>query len=136
MPKSAEQELAEAIRHQTNVFSASIEIINRIHDQENLEDPSSMKTITQLQRSLEQVTSAQSRVTEARQRTEKTGQKLSPMLIRELEQHEVSMRHLLEKIASVEQRFEAARSALIPQLDDETRRQNMRTAYQQSLRTV
>ena len=131
-----ESELTSALERQTRVFAAAFAAIERVHSQAQLTDPSSESVIGQLQRSLEQVTAAQISVASANQKLVGTGADISPSLRRSLAQQELSLKDLLEKINAVQPLFESARSALIPQLDDDVRRRTMQSAYRQSLRTV
>lgn len=133
---SGEDALFQALRTQSNVFGAAVQLIDQIHNHVDLRDPKSGARIIQLQQSLENITASQVRVAKARDELRVSTPLLSDALRAELRRQEGELRTLLQKIDGIRGDFETARDGLIPELDGESRRRSMHTAYQQSLRTV
>ncbi len=131
-----ESQLADAVSRQGQVFSGTIALIEQIHSQADLRDPSSQSVIGSLQKSLDEVVSVQHRVTEVHQKLKNSGRPVSVRLQQDLRDQEVTLRNLLTRMDRVKERFEQARDDLIPQLDTDTRRRSMQSAYQKSLKTI
>lgn len=134
--RELETELAAAITRQGEVFSGAIALIERIQTQEDLKDPSSQSAITLLQSSLDQIIVAQRRVADCHQRLQKSGLPMSDGMQQTLSEQEQVLRNLLTAIDQLQNSFQLARQELVPQLDSETKRRTMQSAYQQSLRTA
>lgn len=133
---SGEAGLASAIASQSSVFAEAMKTIEKIQSDVDLRDPASEPGIQQLQSALEQITAAQLLVADAHQKVRQSGKPLSIGLKDELFRHEETLRDLLTRINEVQKQFETARRDLIPQLDGESRRRSMHSAYKQSLRTI
>lgn len=131
-----EAALAAAVTRQAAVFADAIGLLDRIHSQVDLSSPSAHSSMTAMQQVLEQVTVAQTQVSDAHAGLKRSGARLSDSLRQELSRQEALLRTLLERMDTVSRKFEAARSAILPQLDESTIRRSMQNAYRNSLRTL
>ena len=134
--RELEAELSSSISRQEEVFCRAIELIERIQTREDLKDPSSQSAITMLQSSLDQIIVAQQRVSDCHQRLQQSGLPMSDVMQKTLSEQEQVLRNLLTAIDQLQNSFQQARQELMPQLDSETKRRTMQSAYQQSLRTA
>ena len=131
-----EAELAAAVARQAAVFADAISLLDRIHSQVDLSAPSAQSSMTAMKQVLEQVTEAQAQVSHACTGLKQSGEQLSDGLRQELRRQETLLRTLLERMDVVSPKFEAARNAILPQLDESAVRRSMQNAYRNSLRTL
>ncbi len=133
---SAEKELSACIQEQSIVFDGAVHLIERLENAANrraLGDPDS---VAQLQKSLEQVVSAQKKVSTAYALFSALTKSPSSTLRGALARHEQKLKTLVDRINSLQDAFETIRNEMSPQLDNDIRRRSMHSAYQKSLKTV
>ena len=132
----AESELKACIHEQSVVFENAVIVIERLEKAAKDRQLGTPDSISQLQKSLDQVVTAQQKVSAAHERFTKTKAILSVDLRAMLGRHEELLRTLIGRIDHLQQIFEGIRSELTPQLDVESRRRNMQAAYLKSLKTL
>ncbi len=133
---SPEQILLDCVEGQSTVFADAVRLIERLEHAANRRELGEPESVSQLQRSLNNVVSAQQRVSTAY--TGFAALKISPsvMLKDSLASHEQQLKTLVGRINSLQSVFQKMRDDMSPQLDIDTRRKSMHSAYQKSLRTV
>ena len=133
---SSEQILLDCVQDQSTVFADAVRLIERLEQAANRRELGEPDSVSQLQRSLNHVVSAQQKVSTAY--TGFTALKLTPsaLLKDSLARHEQQLKTLVGRINSLQSIFEKMRDGMSPQLDIDTRRKSMHSAYQKSLKTV
>ncbi len=131
-----EAELQACIQEQSFVFENAVAVIERLEKAAKDRQLGTPDSISQLQKSLDQVVAAQQKVSASHERFAQTNANLSPELRTTLGRHEGLLKTLIGRIDHLQQTFEGIRAELTPQLDVESRRRNMQAAYLQSLKTV
>jgi hypothetical protein len=132
----SEQTLMNCVQEQSTVFADAVQLIERLEKaalRRELGDPDS---VSQLQQSLNQVVSAQQKVSTAYAAFSSLRLSPSTLLKDSLARHEQLLKILVDRIYALQSIFETLRDNISPQLDIETRRKSMHTAYQKSLKTV
>ncbi len=132
----SEIELKACIQEQTAVFEDAVRTIERLENAATQRELGSPDSVAQLQKSLEAVVTAQQKVSAAHGRFSQTSATLTPELRKTLSRHEELLKVMIVRIDHLQKTFEDVRAELIPQLDVESRRRNMHSAYQKSLKTV
>ncbi len=132
----AEERLSHALQEQSTLFEQAMVIIDAIDKSCDLTHPDALPLIQHLQQMLEKVTKAQARVADARSTQEMTGRPLSVMLKQRVAEEKQRIEKLLARVNTVFLTLEQARDSLVPRLDAESRRRSMRTAYQNSMKTI
>ena len=133
---NAEKELSACIQEQSIVFDGAVQLIEKLEkavDRGKLGDPDS---VAQLQKSLDQVVSAQKKVSTAHALFSALKTRPSSILLSSLARHEENLKALVGRINSLQDIFETIRDEMSPQLDNDIRRRSMHSAYQKSLKTV
>ena len=133
---SSEQILLDCVQEQSTVFADAVRLIERLEQAANRRELGEPDSVSQLQRSLNNVVSAQQKVSTAY--TGFTALKLTPSAIlkQSLARHEQQLRTLVGRINTLQGIFQKMRDDMSPQLDIDTRRKSMHSAYQKSLKTV
>lgn len=133
---SAEHILLTCVQEQSTVFSSAVELIEKLEHAANRRTLGDPDSVSQLQRSLNQVVSAQQKVSTAYSGF--LAMKITPSVILKgsLGRHEQQLKALLARITSLQNIFETIRDNMCPELDQDTRRRSMHSAYQKSLKTV
>ncbi len=131
----SEEALRVALQEQTIVFEQTLELMDQLDSRQDLSTPGSMAAINHLELMLEKVRRVQGVVAAAREKQQKSGVPLSAALQQTLADERRRLETLLSRIEKVFSKLEQARTSLIPQLDQESRRRSMQTAYQKTLKT-
>lgn len=133
---SAEHFLLNCVQEQSTVFSSAVELIEKLEQAANRRALGDPESVSQLQRSLNQVVAAQQKVSTAYSRF--SAMKVTPSVILKdsLARHEMQLKSLLARITSLQNIFETIRDNMCPELDTDMRRRSMHSAYQKSLKTV
>lgn len=131
----SEEALRVALQEQTMVFEQTLELMDQLDSRQDLSTPGSMAAINHLELMLEKVRRVQGVVAAAREKQQKSGVPLSAALQQTLADERRRLETLLSRIEKVFSKLEQARTSLIPQLDQESRRRSMQTAYQKTLKT-
>ncbi len=134
--ESSEQTLLKCVQDQSTVFADAVRLIERLEQAANRRELGEPDSVSQLQRSLNHVVSAQQKVSTAYAGFSSLKLTPSAMLKDSLARHQHQLQTLVERISSLQSIFERVRDELSPQLDIETRRKSMHSAYQKSLKTV
>lgn len=132
----AEEALRVALQEQTLVFEQTLELMDQLDGRQDLSTPGSMAAINHLEQMLEKVRRVQGGVSTAREKQQKTGIPLSAALQQTLAGERQRLELLLSRIETIFNKLEQARTSLVPQLDQESRRRSMQSAYQKTLRTI
>ena len=133
---SAELVLRNCIEEQSSVFDNAVLLIETLENAASRRHPGDSDSVSQLQRTLERVVTAQQKVSKAHARF--TGLKItaSDTLRSSLTRHEETLRKLVTRINSLQHVFETIRNELSPELDSDIKRRSMHSAYQKSLKSV
>lgn len=133
---ASELRLLDCVKEQSNVFADAVQLIERLETAALRRELGEPDSVSQLQRSLNHVVSAQQKVSTAYAGFSSLKLTPSPMLKDSLARHEQQLKTLVERINSLQSIFEKMRDDMSPQLDIDTRRKSMHSAYQKSLKTV
>ncbi len=133
---SAELVLRNCIEEQSSVFDNAVLLIETLENAASRRHPGDPDSISQLQRTLERVVTAQQKVSQAQARF--TGLKItaSVALRSSLTRHEDTLRRLVTRINSLQHVFESVRNELSPEIDSDIKRRSMHSAYQKSLKSI
>ncbi len=133
---ASEQNLLDCVQEQSTVFADAVQLIERLEKAAHRRELGEPDSVSQLQRSLSQVVSAQQKVSTAHIGFSSSKQTPSTTLKVSLARHEQQLNTLVGRINSLKRIFENMRDDMSPQLDINTRRKSMHSAYQKSLKTV
>lgn len=133
---SAEKGLSTCMQEQSIVFDGAVQLIERLEKAANRRELGDPDSVAQLQKSLDQVVSAQKKVSAAYALFSALKTSPSSTLRSALARHELKLKTLVDRINSLQEVFEAVRNEMSPQLDNDIRRRSMHSAYQKSLKTV
>jgi len=133
---AVEAELKSCLQQQSSVFENAVALIERLESAAGRRELGNPDSVAQLQKSLEQVVSAQQKVSTVQNRLTQPKASLSHDVRQSLARHEALLRNLINRIDQLQETFKAIQTELMPQLDFDTRRRNMQAAYQQSLKSV
>ena len=133
---TAEQTLLTCIQEQSFVFDGAVQLIERLENAANRRELGDPDSVSQLQKSLDRVVSAQQKVSTAYAHFSLLKTRPSSVLQGSLARHEEQLRTLVDRINSLQDVFETIRNDISPQLDTDIRRRSMHSAYQKSLKTV
>jgi hypothetical protein len=130
----ADADLRLCVEEQSSVFEQAVVLIERLEVAAERRELGSPDSVTQLQKSLDRVVTAQKKVSAAQGRFASSQMKLTSDLRRTLERHENLLKMLIGRIDNLQTIFETVRGELAPRLDTETRRRSMQAAYQKSMK--
>jgi hypothetical protein len=133
---SAEKGLLSCIQEQSTVFDGAVQLIERLERAANRRELGAPDSVAQLQKSLDQVVSAQKKVSTAYTLFSALKTSASSTLRTSIAHHEAKLKTLVDRINSLQAVFETIRNDMSPQLDTDIRRRSMHSAYQKSLKTV
>lgn len=133
---AAEDALKLSLQEQSSVFENAVALIERLENAANRRELGNPDSVVQLQRSLDQVVSAQRTVSAAHQRLILSKSVLSLDIRKALARHEELLKDLITRIDRLQAAFQEMQAELIPQLDSDSRRRNMQSAYQRSLKSL
>lgn len=133
---TSEQRLLACVQEQSTVFVDAVQLIERLEKAANRRELGEPDSVSQLQRTLKHVVSAQQKVSTAYAGFSSLKLTPSATLKDSLARHEQQLKTLLGRINSLQSIFEKIRDDMSPQLDIDTRRKSMHSAYQKSLKTV
>jgi prophage DNA circulation protein len=133
---AAEGELKSSLTEQSSVFENAVALIERLESAANRRELGSPDSVVQLQKSLDQVVSAQKIVSAAHHRFTQAKATLSHDVRQALTRHEELLKNLITRIDRLQETFQGMQAELTPQLDSDSRRRNMQSAYQRSMKSV
>ena len=133
---AGEDELKLSLQEQSSVFENAVALIERMENAANRRELGNPDSVVQLQKSLDQVVSAQKTVSAAHQRFTQSKSILSLDVRQALARHEELLRNLITRIDRLQATFQEIQAELVPQLDSDSRRRNMQSAYQRSMKSV
>jgi len=133
---AAEGELKSSLQEQSLVFENAVALIERLENAANRRELGSPDSVVQLQKSLDQVVSAQKIVSAAHHRFTQSKATPSQDVRQALARHEELLGNLISRIDRLQETFQGMQAELTPQLDSDSRRRNMQSAYQRSLKSV
>ena len=133
---TTEQGLMACIQDQSTVFDGAVQLIERLEKAANKRELGDPDSVAQLQKSLNQVVSAQQKVSTAYALFKAAKKDPSSILRGSLARHETKLKTLVERINALQDIFETIRNDMSPLLDNDIRRRSMHSAYQKSLKTV
>lgn len=133
---SSEKRLSTCIEEQGIVFDRAVLLIERLEKAANRRELGDPDSVVQLQKSLEQVVSAQNKVATAYAEFSSLKSSASTSLQSGLARHEQKLKTLVDRINALQNIFETVRNEMCPQLENDIRRRPMQTAYQKSLKSV
>jgi hypothetical protein len=133
---SAEQILLDCVQEQSIVFADAVLLIEQLEKAAHRRELGEPDSVSQLQRSLNHVVSAQQKISTAYAGFSSLKLNPSPILKDSLARHEQQLKALLGRINALQSIFEKMRDDMSPQLDIDTRRKSMHSAYQKSLKSV
>ncbi len=131
---AAETDLKSSLQQQSSVFENAVRVIERLEQAANRRELGNPDSVTQLQKALSEVVAAQQKVSAAHTRYADFKIPAGSELRQNLERHESLLKTLISRINLLQGVFEEICTELTPQLDTESRRRNMQSAYQQSMR--
>lgn len=132
--EAAAADLKSSLQQQSSVFENAVRVIERLEQAANRRELGNPDSVNQLQKALSEVVVAQQKVSAAHTRFANFKINAGGELRQTLERHESLLKTLIARIDQLQGIFEEVRTELTPQLDTESRRRNMQSAYQQSMR--
>ncbi len=133
---SPEHHLLTCIQEQSTVFESAVQLIEKLERAARRRELGDPDLVAQLQKSLDRVVAAQQKVASAHAEFKTLKSTPSATLANALARHEQQLRTLIDRTDSLQEVFKSVRNDISSQLDTDTRRRTMQTAYQKSLRTV
>lgn len=133
---SSEQSLLDCVQEQSIVFTDAVQLIEQLEQAAHRRELGEPDSVSKLQRSLNQVVSAQQKISTAYVGFSSLKITPSSILKSSLAHHEQQLKALVGRINSLQNIFEKMRDDISPQLDMDTRRKSMHSAYQKSLKSV
>ena len=133
---TAERGLSACIQEQSIVFDGAVQLIERLEKAASRREPGDPDSVALLQKSLDQVITAQKKVSAAYALFSALRTSPSSTLRSALARHEQKLKTLVDRINSLQEIFETIRKEMSPQIDNDLRRRSMHSAYQKSLKTV
>ncbi len=133
---SSEQLLLDCVQEQSIVFTDAVQLIEQLEQAAHRRELGEPDSVSRLQRALNQVVSAQQKISTAYAGFSSLKLTPSTILKNSLARHEQQLKALVGRINSLQSIFEKMRDDMSPQLDIDTRRKSMHSAYQKSLKSV
>ena len=132
----AELVLRNCIEEQSSVFDNAVQLIETLENAASRRHGGDPESVSQLQRTLERVVTAQQKVSKAHARFTALKVTSSAALKSSLTRHEETLKKLVSRINSLQHVFESIRNELSPELDSDLKRRSMHAAYQKSLKSI
>ena len=133
---TSEQLLLDCVQEQSIVFTDAVQLIEQLEQAAQRRELGEPDSVSKLQRTFNQVVSAQQKISTAYAGFSSLKLTPSAILKNSLARHEQQLKALVGRINSLQNIFEKMRDDISPQLDMDTRRKSMHSAYQKSLKSV
>jgi len=128
-----EQQLADIFTKRGEAFTLATAVIEQLCEGKAPHDPTSARALRELQSIVEKIRSFDV-PTEATIAASRGGQPLNAFLQTEVSRQQHLLENCLSRVNQLMSRYESMRQALLPQIDTQTKRRQMQTAYHRSLR--
>lgn len=133
---SPEERLLTCIQEQSSVFEGAVQFIETLEQAAQRRELGDPELVARLQKNLNRIVSAQQKVASAHSDFKSHQILPSTTLKAALARHEDRLRTLIQRTDALQELFKSARNDMSSQLDNDTRRRTMQTAYQKTLKTI